>query len=78
MTVVRLEILRPEDVELVLQLAKRLQVEKIDVSEVWEELELPVGGPPMTEDELEAHLEEALTDKRVSFEEFKREMSQWK
>lgn len=78
MTVVRLEIIRPEDVELVLQLAKRLQVEKIDVSEAWEELQLPVDGPPMTEDELEAHLEEALTDKRISFEEFKREMSQWK
>lgn len=78
MTVVRLEILKPEDVELVLQLAKRLQVEKIDVSEEWEGVELPVGGATMTEDELEAHLEEALTDKRISFEEFKKEMNQWK
>lgn len=78
MTVVRLEILKPEDVELVLQLAKRLQVEKIDVSEGWEEIELPVGGAPMTEDELEAHLEEALTDKRISFEEFKDRVEGWK
>lgn len=70
MTVVRLEILKPEDVELVLQLAKRLQVEKIDVSEEWEDVELPVGGASMTEDELEAHLEEAVTDKRISIEEF--------
>lgn len=78
MTVVRLEILKPEDVELVLQLAKRLQVEKIDVSEQWEELELPIGGAPMTEDEFEAHLEDALTDKRISFEEFKGRVEGWK
>lgn|GEM_PF-6956413 len=78
MTVVRLEILKREDVELLIQLAKRLHVEKIEVSENWEDVDLPVGGSPMTDIELEAHLEEALTDPRTSFEDFKKEMSQWK
>lgn len=78
MTVVRLEIVKPEDVELLVQLAKRLHVEKIEVSEEWEELDLPVGGAPMTEDELEAHLENAAAGRSMSFDEFKNRIAEWK
>lgn len=73
MTVVRLEILSKEDVELVVQLAKRLHVEKIEISE--DEF---IGGNAMSSQELEAYLEDALTDKRISFEDFKKEMAEWK
>lgn len=73
MTVVRLEILSKEDVELVVQLAKRLHVEKIEISE--DEF---IGGNAMSAQELETHLEDALTDKRISFEDFKKEMAEWK
>ncbi|HAK78153.1 MAG TPA: hypothetical protein DCR35_07380 [Runella sp.] len=73
MTVVRLEILSKEDVELVVQLAKRLHVEKIEISE--DEF---IGGNAMSPQELEAYLEDALTDKRISFEDFKKEMVEWK
>ena len=73
MTVVRLEILSKEDVELVVQLAKRLHVEKIEISE--DEF---IGGNALSSQELEAHLEDALTDKRISFEDFKKEIAEWK
>lgn len=78
MTVVTLEILKPEDVDLVVQLAKRLHVEKIDVSEDWGKIDFPVGGLPMTEDELDAHLEKTLEEPGMSFEEFKNKIGQWK
>lgn len=78
MTVVRLEVLKQEDAELLIQLAKRLHVEKIEVSEDWADLSLAVEVPQMTAEELEMHLEEAAMSPRISFEVFKKEMSEWK
>jgi len=68
MTVVRLEILKREDVELLIQLAKRLHVEKIEVSENWEDVDLPVGGLPLSDSELDAHktIEEQFNLLRIS------------
>lgn len=78
MTVLRFLILKREDVELLIQLAKRLHVEKIEVLENWEDVDLPVGGSPMTDIELEAHLEKTLQEPGIPFEEFKKEINQWK
>jgi hypothetical protein len=59
MTVVRLEVLKKEDLELIVKLAERLQVGRVDVFEDGIENH-PIFGPPMNQQELGKYLEKGL------------------
>jgi hypothetical protein len=77
MTTITLEINHREDADLVIQLAKRLHVEKIEVSddELFDDL---IDPSVLSDAELEERLEKAANTPSVSYEAFRATVSQWK
>ena len=50
---------------------------KNNIDILQEEEDIPFDGKPLTENELETHLEKSAKGKYISFEEFKQELESW-